>query len=107
MDKNFLREVFNPWGGFVYSWHGSVLDGQDPTHHITEQFITAVGHHDLNTTVVDLGDRGGWVLYVNTAVEITDDDFVFEHDLSPEPYVEVIHGEDSTQISPPPEGGPA
>jgi hypothetical protein len=105
MDKNFLREVFNPWGGFVYSWQGTVPDGQDHIHWITEQFITAVGHHDVNTTVVDLGDRGGWVLYVNVAVDINSSDFALEHDLTPEPFDPPENGEDSTQINPPPHGG--
>ena len=110
MDKNLLREVFNPWGGFVYSWRGTVPDGQDPIHWITERFIIEVGHHDLNTTVVDLGDRGGWVLYVNVVVEIASSDFVLEYDLSNDVYIEVpfedpTNGEDSTQINPPPQGG--
>jgi hypothetical protein len=104
MDKNFLREVFNPWGGFVYSWQGTVPDGQDHIHWITEQFITAVGHHDVNTTVVDLGDRGGWVLYVNVAVDINSSDFALEHDLTPEPFDPPENGEDSTQINLP-QGG--
>jgi hypothetical protein len=74
-------------------------------HWITGKLVTAIGDNTVDTTVVDLGNRGGWVIYINSAVELTDSDFLFICDLIPPEYIEdPINGEDSTQINPPTEG---
>lgn len=108
MNKNFLKEVFSRDRGNVYSWQGIVPDGQDPMHWITGKLVTAIGDNTIDTTVVDLGDRGGWVIYVNSSAELNDSEFAFICDLVPPVYIEVpeepINGEDSTQINPPTEG---
>lgn len=109
MNKNLLREVFSRNTGNVYSWQGTVPDGKDPIHWITERLVTVIEDNTVDTTVVDLGDRGGWVIYINSTVELNDPDFSFVCDLNPDEYIEVpfenpINGEDSTQLNPSTEG---
>lgn len=99
MNKQFLKEVFNPYFGFVYKWNGDIPTGQDPILWITEQFILSISDHDVNTTVVELS--GDWVIYVNKEVVLDDPNFSLICDLSPDVYIEVIdpvNGEDSTQL---------
>ena len=107
MDKDFLKEVFSRNTGNVYRWHGTVPDGQDPMHWITGKLVTAIGDNTFDTTVVDLGDRGGWVIYIDSAIELDDSEFSFICDLIPPEFEgpqDPINGEDSTQINPPIEG---
>jgi hypothetical protein len=107
MSKAFFSTVFRPYYGFVYDYVGEVTD--NPTHHITEKFIQAIGRHDVSTTVTEVGSYG-WVIYVDKEVTVDDSDFVLMCDLTPDVYVEVpfedpINGDDSTQINPPSQGG--
>lgn len=83
MDKQFLFEVFNAYFGHVYRYIGTIPEGETIDHYVTGKFISVINDHDCTTTVVDLEDRGGILIYVNKNVEINDDDFEFIEDMEP------------------------
>lgn len=105
--RAFLQQVFNAYtGGAVYKFMGTVPEGQEATHYISERFTAATGNNLLTTCVSDLGPSKGILIYVEEGAVIkAHQEFALMEDLTPEPVAWSPAPEPTPEESTPPQEG--
>lgn len=88
--------MFSSTSGNIYQFAGEVTDGENPVAAITEKFINAAGISLMSIVVVPYNNM--FILYTDFNEVVSDSDFEFLTDLTPDVVPEVIVTEQPPEV---------
>jgi hypothetical protein len=96
MNKSIYQTMFSSTFGNIYQFVGEVIDGENPVASITEKFIKAAGSNLMSIVVVQYNNT--FILYTDFNEAVSDSDFEFLTDLTPDVVPEVIVTEQPPEV---------